>query len=78
MKQREKDIQELCKQIVNMNVDFWDNPSGGYEHTCPICQVTLSLNTMDISLEDIDHELNCGYLIAKDLSTKRLESVNPK
>lgn len=64
---REQDILELCRQIVNMPPKVYYNPHGADSSTCPICHAQLDY--ADAEMEDIKHEANCGYLIAKDLST---------
>lgn len=63
--QREKDIQILCNQIVNMSVETYYNPGGANTSTCPLCYSRVEYAEADI--KDIKHDLNCGYLIAKDL-----------
>lgn len=51
--QREKDIQAMCDGILNM-------------YRCPLCHAECC---WDDSLDNIVHEPDCIYLIAKDLST---------
>jgi len=64
---REKDIQELCKQVLELSAEVsysW----GGYESSrCPLCGVKVNYEEYDMS--KLEHNSNCGYLIAKDLST---------
>lgn len=71
MEQRDKDILRLCKQVIDMSPDYWDNPNGGIEHRCPLCYEYLITGSMhnNISMSDIEHKSDCAYLIAKDLST---------
>lgn len=64
---REKDIQELCKQVKEMIVEVYYNPNGADRSTCPLCDVSVGWEEFDISI--LPHGPNCGYLIAKDLST---------
>lgn len=67
---REKDIQALCEGVVNCSPSSWDNPNGGYEHTCPFCyEITYSRPFESVSMNDIIHKQDCAYLIAKDLKT---------
>lgn len=63
MQGREKDIQELCKQVLNnCHVDHdWNNGI----ISCPFC----GEKSYGEEIEDIIHDSNCAYLIAKDLST---------
>ena len=67
MEQREKDIQELCKQILEMPTTGFYNPNGADESTCPICHERVYY--IDADMTDIKHNPNCGFLIAKDLTT---------
>lgn len=61
---REKDIQELCRQVLKETYPNY-NDSDGFI-SCPFC----SEDSYDNEMSDIEHEPNCAYLIAKDLSTK--------
>lgn len=71
-KEREKDIQELCKAVTSTAAIFFDNPNGAYESTCPFCYTLVeSGNSNDIELEYMQHKPNCAFLIARDLSTKK-------
>lgn len=65
MKAREKDIQELCKQVKDSAV-IPECGDCGYT-MCPLCCGNGPWNADDLS--EIEHEKNCAYLIAKDLST---------
>ena len=61
---REKDIQELCNQVLESYPNHdWDNG----RISCPFCSNTSYGN----EIQDIEHNHNCAYLISKDLSTKR-------
>lgn len=71
MEDREKDIQKLCEEVLNISTIFWDNPNGPYESKCPFCFETIEYGggyKGDTSMSGIDHSLDCAYLIAKDLS----------
>jgi hypothetical protein len=69
--EREEQITELCKKVVNVIPEFYDNPNGGYENTCPYCYKMGygDYKRIQISMEDIEHDVNCAWLIAKDLLT---------
>ena len=69
MKTREDDIIELCKQIVNLNTvySYLDTMQGGDIYTCPICGTEDTNNKKQLRMKDLSHEMDCGYLIAKDL-----------
>lgn len=72
---RDQQILELCKVVLNMSSTFWDNPNGAYESSCPICNALEKRGCNErgfpdfVSMDEIKHDPNCGYLIAKDLST---------
>lgn len=63
---REKDIQKLCKGVLEMSPISYCNPNGPDYSNCPLCSKESFFNA---GMDDIKHELNCVYLIAKDLST---------
>ena len=65
MEQREKDIQELCKQVLNASL-LPERGDCGYTQ-CPMCYAEGNWN--DDTMDEIKHESTCAYLIAKDLST---------
>lgn len=70
--QREKDIQSLCKKILGMSPSFWDNPNGAYENECPFfsaVELRGGNEGMYAEMDELNHEQDCAYLIAKDLST---------
>lgn len=62
--EREKDIQIVCNAILNSDIrNTGDSGSGGM---CPFCYKDCSWNC-DIS--EVNHSLDCPYLVAKDLMT---------
>jgi len=64
MEQREIDIQKLCDSVKNHHIESTcDYGSGGQ---CPFCFKACAWNANDVS--EIEHELDCVVLIAKDLS----------
>ena len=65
--QREGDILELCKAVVNVSPNSHYNPNGADTSTCPLCHEQVYYMYADI--KDIPHSKDCAYLIAKDLST---------
>lgn len=64
---REKDIQELCRQVLNCQPEVYYNPNGADITTCPFCINKVENSSGD--MEEISHDINCAYNIAKDLST---------
>jgi len=63
---READVLELCNQVLRMSPKVWYNNSGPDQTTCPLCH---SQQYGDLDIEELTHESNCGWLIAKDLLT---------
>tara|TARA_R110000772_G_scaffold200837_1_gene311297 strand:- start:61 stop:294 length:234 start_codon:yes stop_codon:yes gene_type:complete len=70
---REKDVLQLCKAVLDVSAECWDNPNGAYETTCPFCYTKDyrggSSSSFCASMSELDHTSDCAYLIAKDLST---------
>lgn len=69
--EREKDIQKLCTAVLGVPVNFWDNPNGAYENSCPFCSAEEKRGgqNMFANMSELKHDSDCAYLIAKDLST---------
>lgn len=67
--QREKDIQDLCNQVLNASPNSRYNPNGADTSTCPFCYENVY--NMDALIGEIKHSKDCAYLIAKDLSSKQ-------
>jgi len=65
MELRESEIQELCNQVKQASPIPESNDCGYTE--CPFCYSKGSWNAD--TMDEIKHESNCAYLIAKDLST---------
>ena len=64
---------ELCKQILGMDAEFHPNTNGDEENICPFClqkKYTNRYGTKTVEMNDINHEENCAYLIAKILTGK--------
>lgn len=63
--EREKDIQRLCESVLEDCIQ-WESWSNSYDrYYCVFCH-----NEVPDSLlkQEVKHDLNCVYLIAKDLS----------
>lgn len=70
--EREKDVQRLCEAVLEVSPKFWDNPNGAYETSCPFCEAIDYRGgggRIMSSMGELDHNQDCPYLIAKDLST---------
>lgn len=70
---REKDIQKICEGILETESDWYDNPVGKYESSCPFCCAIEYRGGRDapifVNINDLKHDQDCIYLIAKDLMT---------
>jgi hypothetical protein len=64
---KESDIKKLCESILDVCLCVWDNPSGGYQYSCPICQNLIEIKGKDIipTMHTFKHDENCGFLVAK-------------
>ena len=67
--EREIDVQKLCDAVLDVSPNFWHNPNGADEVTCPFCFAKDYSNDCTADISELKHENNCAYLIAKDLST---------
>jgi len=74
---REKDVQKLCAAVLNTSPICLDNPNGAYETSCPFCDDTEhrggGKGPFWAKMSDLNHEPDCAYLIAKDLSTNMIK-----
>ncbi len=61
---REKDINQLCKAVLELAPRNTGDSGTGAE--CPFC---FGEGNWDGDISDMKHDLDCAYLIAKDLST---------
>lgn len=69
--QREKDIQILCKVVIE-NAVHWESSNDLYyydRYRCIFCDASVPDNR---SRYDVEHKLDCPVLIAKDLSAKNI------
>lgn len=73
---RDEEVLELCKKVLSISPEQWDNPNGPYTTTCPFCGVKKygrGHKGFFPDMEDLKHEPNCAYNIAKGLSTNLLK-----
>lgn len=66
---REMQVQELCKAVLEVSAIHFDDPNGPYLSECPFCYSNVHEEPVFAEMSDIQHEPNCAYLIAKDLTT---------
>lgn len=65
---RDLEVIELCKRVIETRPNTWYNPNGADESTCPFCYRCVKY--ADASMHDIEHDpKDCAWLLAKDLST---------
>ena len=79
----EKDILKLCEEILDTSASMYDIPNGAYESTCPFCGVReyRSHNHPKgcyVYISDMEHEKDCTYLIAKNISKIYTRTVRLK
>lgn len=67
MDDREKDIQKLCKQVIDKSYSWEYDCNGPDIYKCPFCG---SYVNDDQDSKKIIHDKDCAVLIARDLSTK--------
>lgn len=68
--EREKDVMELCDQVLNIFPERLYNSNGPDETICPFC--LSNIYGSSVGMHQIEHKSNCAYLIAKDLTTNKL------
>lgn len=68
IKEREEETIKLCKQIMDIHPNSVDNPNGADYSFCPICHKETK-GIYASTMNEIEHKLDCGYLIAKNLLT---------
>ena len=66
-KQREAEIQKLCADVLQMSADCYESGGGTSYTSCPLCHEEVRLHQG--GMDDIKHNKDCGYLLAKGLST---------
>lgn len=63
--EREKDIQKLCEAVLRSYLNTSYDGNGLGETICPFCTVK---GVEDAEMHELEHDSDCAYLIAKDLS----------
>jgi len=68
-----REVQLLVKEVLSGSVQFYDNPNGAYEWTCPYCCGKLEGGhetlLKGVCMDDLQHDHDCAYIIAKGLTT---------
>ena len=65
---REDDIQKVCNALIKDSITFHSNCNSSDYYSCQYC---VGKCEEDENPKNIEHELGCVYLIAKDLTTKQ-------
>lgn len=68
--QTEKKIIRVCEEVVDIPADYYDNPNGPYESSCPFCLSTVKkkgTSNYFISQYEIPHHEDCAFILAKQL-----------
>lgn len=70
---REDDINTLINAVINIPSVIHYRPNHADESTCPFCHKTkyFAGNQNEPDMSEIEHDVNCAYLIAKDLNTNK-------
>lgn len=68
---REDDIRKLCECVLETMLSEHQNQYNyRVEYACPLCGVTIETwDNKVLTMDTFKHNVNCGYLIAKDLMT---------
>lgn len=70
---REREVQLLVKEVLSGSMQFYDNPNGSYEWSCPYCcaKVEGGSETLlkGVRMDDVQHAHECAYIIAKGLKS---------
>jgi hypothetical protein len=68
---REKEIQKLCKDVLE-NAAVWEPYPNSYDrYRCVFCNAEIRDTYNPITLQ---HEVGCAFLIAKSLSTNLIDN----
>jgi hypothetical protein len=62
--------QRLIEGILETTPEFYDNPNGPYEYTCPFCREMTAGGIDSPSMSDMSHTNDCLYKFAKELNEK--------
>jgi hypothetical protein len=72
MSDREFDIQSVCKRVLETAVTFEECPNSYDRNRCIFCGQEARVHYKAgqiVSVDELEHEPDCAYLIAKDLAT---------
>ncbi len=67
-------VNKLIDGVLETRPEYWDNPNGGYQYSCPFCQVYKEVGGGEsVSMPELNHEKECVYLTAQELKNEQQE-----
>lgn len=68
---RETEINTVLNAVIETSPNWYDDPNGPYRTTCPFCGARLNTGGENPypNMEDLVHEFDCAWVIAKGLMT---------
>jgi len=68
MTEERKLTLELIDEILGTLPTVWDNPNGGYVHTCPFCTASKEVSRNEsVYTAELIHEEGCIYKLTQQL-----------
>jgi hypothetical protein len=66
------ELEDLISDIMLMDTNFFDDPNGAYEYSCPFCDNYISVKGGEKhnGMLDIEHSDDCLYIKAKNIHSK--------
>jgi len=56
----------IMNQILETSTEFYDNPNGPYEESCPFCDASQRYkgNEPTPSMDELNHDSDCTWILA--------------
>jgi hypothetical protein len=66
LQQENQRLKEIAKVVAETGAEFYDNPNGPYEYSCPFCcsKTKRGGNEPQATIADIKHDVDCAYILA--------------
>lgn len=62
-------IETLVNGVIETQAEFYDNPNGAYEFSCPFCCGNIKSSRISIGgMVDIKHDKDCTYILAMEIN----------